>query len=463
MIRRVEAMNELGYLLRNSNADSTILLSNQAEQLARSMSYPLGEADAIMNRGIANTSLGNYYSALQEFLIALKRYRELDEKDRQAKIFNNLGRVHNFIGDTEQALSYYHQSAELYAELKNEAREGVLLNNIGYIHKQKGNYGLALNYLRKSLTRANKLNLPADAFYAAYNIGSVYMHLNEVDSSFKYLLSAEDQAKSFRDSYILSLSYIDLGQMYRKMDQRAIAESYFKKAYDIATLAGLRAEKRDAAKNMAELYEQSENYQDALKYYQTYKALNDSLINLDVTRRIAFKEAEDTFEQERMQQEIERRRVELANERKLSNAIWTRNTLIASLVIMILITYLVYLNFTRKRKANQALQKLNRQIEQQAKELRRANEEIISMNNNLEQVVRKRTEELEKKNQQLKEYLSSNSHIVRAPVARILGLVDLYDSKDSSNLEFINDSIRVSAIELDAVIRDINDKLSKAE
>lgn len=106
------------------------------------------------------------------------------------------------------------------------------------------------------------------------------------------------------------------------------------------------------------------------------------------------------------------------------------------------------------------MQKLNEQIEQQAEELRRANEEIITMNNNLETVVQRRTEELKRKNKQLKEYLATHSHIVRAPLARILGLVDLYEPGDSKNLDFINENLHKSAEELDQALRNMNDKLS---
>ncbi|WP_421765336.1 tetratricopeptide repeat protein [Ekhidna sp.] len=460
MIRKVEAMNELSYALRNSNPDSSILLSNQAEQLARSMKHPLGEANAIMNRGIGHTSLGEYYTALQEFLVALSIYERLNETNSQAKIYNNIGRVYNFIGDTSLALSYYEKSATLYEKLNNKARQGVMLNNIGFIYKQKQDYNRALEYFRRSLNRAMSLNIPDNAFYATYNIGSTYMHLDELDSAFRYLNLTINLAEKYRDQYVLSLTYIDLGQMYRKQDQLLKAELYFKKAYNLSNGAGLRAETREAAKNLAELYDQSQNFKEALGYFKKYKALNDSLINMDVTRRIAFKEAQDAFEQQRIEEEIERRKIELENEKQLANAIWMRNTSLAGLVCMLLISYLLYKNFSRKRRANEELKKLNRQIQSQAKELRRANDEISQMNSNLESMVQQRTVELEKKNQQLKDYLSSNSHIVRAPLARILGLVDLYEPGDSQNLDFINESLHLSAKELDDALREINENLS---
>ena len=54
------------------------------------------------------------------------------------------------------------------------------------------------------------------------------------------------------------------------------------------------------------------------------------------------------------------------------------------------------------------------------------NQEITIINENLETIVRNRTRELEKKNEQLTEYAFINSHILRAPVARISGLYNLF-------------------------------------
>ena len=47
------------------------------------------------------------------------------------------------------------------------------------------------------------------------------------------------------------------------------------------------------------------------------------------------------------------------------------------------------------------------------------------MNEMLEDRVRQRTIELENKNKRLSEYAFINSHMLRAPVSRILGLINL--------------------------------------
>ncbi len=458
-IVKIDALNKIAYELRSVNPDSTLLIGTQSEAMSIANNYQLGVGDAKMRRAIAHTNLGNYYRALQLYLESQSIFNELDNPDRVASCLNNIGRLYNFIGDHQRALKYYQQAATRFAELK-DTREGNMLNNIGYIYKLEGKYSLALEYLYRSWESAHKVNDPSRSLYPIYNIGSVYMLSNELDSAFKYLDSSMNLAYELRNQYILSLTKIDLGQLYLKIDEPRNAEASFKEAYEVASAAGMRSELRDAARHLSSVYEDQNDLRQALEFRKIYQATNDSLFNRDLARRIALQEAEYEYQQLQVQQEIEQEKEKLRQERELSNALWTRNTLIIGFIAMSVISYLLYRNFTRKRIANEELIALNKQIEQQAKELQLANQEIIVMNNNLEKIVNKRTQELKLRNQQLKEYLSSNSHIVRAPLARILGLVDLYDPKDPVNLPFINESLQESATELDNALRSINEKLS---
>jgi signal transduction histidine kinase len=76
-------------------------------------------------------------------------------------------------------------------------------------------------------------------------------------------------------------------------------------------------------------------------------------------------------------------------------------------------------NLTVKEiKARLALQTSYEEIQAQ-------DEEIKGINENLENIVRERTAELEKKNKALEEYAFINAHRLRSPVASILGLVNL--------------------------------------
>ncbi len=87
--------------------------------------------------------------------------------------------------------------------------------------------------------------------------------------------------------------------------------------------------------------------------------------------------------------------------------------------------------------------------------LKLKNEEILKMNENLELMVQKRTQELEAKNKQLTEYAYINSHLLRAPVARISGLYHLFQMQGNDDIEILN-HMNSSILELEAITLNIN-------
>jgi signal transduction histidine kinase len=92
--------------------------------------------------------------------------------------------------------------------------------------------------------------------------------------------------------------------------------------------------------------------------------------------------------------------------------------------------------------------------------LKASNLEIEKINANLEVVVNERTKKIKDQNELLTEYAYFNSHQVRGPLARILGLISVL------HLEFNRDSfgpyidmLHQASTELDEAIKNINDQL----
>ena len=110
----------------------------------------------------------------------------------------------------------------------------------------------------------------------------------------------------------------------------------------------------------------------------------------------------------------------------------------------------------REIKARLALQMSNREIKIQA-------EEIERINQNLEEIVRERTAELEQKNLALEEAAFINAHKLRAPVASILGLANLLKrepltEEGKNTLSHLDNSTQ----KLDAIITEISVTLEKS-
>jgi signal transduction histidine kinase len=118
-------------------------------------------------------------------------------------------------------------------------------------------------------------------------------------------------------------------------------------------------------------------------------------------------------------------------------------------VFMIVLIQTRYTLTVREIKARLALQLSNEEIQAQA-------EEIQVINENLETLVKKRTEELEQKNRALEEAAFFNAHKLRSPVASILGLINLL-RKTELNREgqSIMEHMADSAHKLDTIVGSI--------
>jgi len=131
--------------------------------------------------------------------------------------------------------------------------------------------------------------------------------------------------------------------------------------------------------------------------------------------------------------------------------------LTASAVFMIVLIQTRYTLMVREIKTRLALKASNEEIQAQA-------EEIKGINDNLELLVKERTEELEKKNKALEEYAFINAHKLRGPVASILGLIHLMNKIDMDDdarkvLRHLQDSTE----KLDAIVNSITRAIEKGE
>jgi hypothetical protein len=114
--------------------------------------------------------------------------------------------------------------------------------------------------------------------------------------------------------------------------------------------------------------------------------------------------------------------------------------------------------FKQIRSQNHELIEKQNEIETLNEELSASNEQLMTMNNSLEVAVNERTQELEQQNIQLTEYAFINSHLLRAPLSRILGLCHLLTTEEKHNPTLYQALIK-SSEELDTIIKKISDLL----
>jgi len=111
-----------------------------------------------------------------------------------------------------------------------------------------------------------------------------------------------------------------------------------------------------------------------------------------------------------------------------------------------------------------SLQKKNETISEQYERLEIQRKALEDLKQKLEEKVAARTQLLTEQNSKLREYTFFNSHVLRAPVSRIRGLLYLLSIEVSPDEEKrIRTLLAEGMVELDQAIKSINDKLQQAE
>lgn len=131
-------------------------------------------------------------------------------------------------------------------------------------------------------------------------------------------------------------------------------------------------------------------------------------------------------------------------------------------VIVALVVVLVKVQFDKERAdietENRRLDAVNMQLAVKNEALTNQQQQIRSLQNNLEELVLERTLELENKNKELEAYAYDNAHLVRRPLSNILSLIDLLNEESDRQKSTKNQlrAIRKNAKDLDEVVQKIN-------
>jgi signal transduction histidine kinase len=135
--------------------------------------------------------------------------------------------------------------------------------------------------------------------------------------------------------------------------------------------------------------------------------------------------------------------------------------------VLILLTFYLKENFLSYREsvelANERLTKSTEKLLEQNHQLYQQQEELNILRNNLEKIISGKIIESQYKAEILKEYSFVNSHHVRAPLARVLGLIDLIEvenGRSNASSAALLHKIKTDAQELDVILKKINTIIS---
>ena len=426
---RVNILNELSYLHWDVAPLKGEAYAKSALRLADSLKYAKGVYTAHSRLGTNYFSRGNFQMALKEYVSSRQLAQLANDENAIWSTEFNMALVYKSLGNNDLALKKYKTIAANELKTSNYQSLAETYNNIADLFRQMNKYDSSIFYAKSALELLKYDENNYLTKYLYINIGSYYYQRREFYSGLRYCAKAiqlyekSDNVKGLLDSYEL------MAELKIKLGRYGEAKEILSKGLKLSKGYNIRSSEAVLYKIFAQLDSAKGNFKEALRFYKKYATLNDSLINFDQRKELSeLYVINETIEKEKenellkQDKEIQKRELALSKEQN-KFAIAIISAVVVGLLISIVAVIALLRSMSAKHKAYVQVSMLNEELNLQKQKLTAANEEIRSMNENLEAIVKSRTEKIEFQKQQLSEFAFFNAHKVRGPLARIIGLI----------------------------------------
>ncbi|MBX2965914.1 MAG: tetratricopeptide repeat protein [Cyclobacteriaceae bacterium] len=410
-----------------------------------------------------------YESAYNLFKSSVGKASEIDEEF--VNVLNSLGLAYSLAANYDKALDLHFQALVLREKTGDLADISISYNNIGFVYFKLKNYEKSLEYYKKSLEVKTAVRDSFDLDHLHVNIGLCYVHLKDFDKALetfntafkvcgkncsdqilmegegglgvayywlgdydkaqKYFMSGRDRAIKVANQRFLVEPLVYLARIALKKGEIEKVRDYLTECEKISAEIGYNQLLMDVYREYANLYTQSNDFQQASIYQNKYITLKDSLIGEELVKNIA--RTQTQFEERENLRTIELKDEALARQRMLNLSIGT----IAFLGV--LLVFILYQNNKTRKRVNAKLSDAYEIIEAQ-------NRKLQVHADNLQAEVNKATADLlvantslQKVNEDLDNFIYKTSHDIRGPLASLRGMcnIALIDVKDEQALTYL--------------------------
>jgi signal transduction histidine kinase len=367
------------------------------------------------------------YDASNRFLHnAMQLAISLDDNELLARTYQNIGVLYAELNRKKEAMEYYQRALNLYRVQKNRLDEAGILQNIGIILDDEEKDKEALGYYLSSLKIYNELKDSLAVAGMYLNLGSLYEDQANYPRSLDYYNRALEIFQKEGSKFGMAYAYISLGMVSRKTGDYQKALEQLQSSLSYSRMISLAENEADCHHELSEVYYAISDYRSAFEELREYGKLNDSLYNASIQQNVA--EIELRYKTQIKDREIEN----LMNEQEKAARDLVRRTVgSAAIVTLTLIIIAVSAYYSR------ILKKANKQLTGEIKDRIRAEKELITIKEYLEDRVMERTQELEKAKVKAEEseklktaFIANMSHEIRTPLNAITGFSGLLLRED---------------------------------
>jgi diguanylate cyclase (GGDEF)-like protein len=268
---KVDVLNDLAWELRNHDPTRALDLSTQSYQLSEACLYVKGMAVSLRNQGFCNLQLSNHQLALSKSQEALRLFEEMHDPPGQASALNGLGNAHHALGDYVNALEAHRQSLRIREEISDLQGQSASLDNIGIVYQRLIESDKALEQHFMSLKIKQEIDDKQGQSASLNNIGFIYEEIGDKEKALDFYNQSLKLGIEMGDKHVQAVSLMKIGNVYSQQGDTQLAMNYHLESLKIRQEIGDKEGQSTSYINIGELHAKASDLNHALVNY--YKGL----------------------------------------------------------------------------------------------------------------------------------------------------------------------------------------------
>jgi serine phosphatase RsbU (regulator of sigma subunit) len=364
------SLNRLGNTFQlMGKYEKSLVYYEQAMTINKALEDKQEIARTLTNLGSVYRLYGNYELAINQHLEALGIYEGLQNDEGIAWSALNIGRLFKMMKNYQKSIEYVNQSLFIYQKIEDSGKYStgvtLCLKEKGSIYYEMGNLDKAIKFSEQVLSINEETGNRRGVANSLSSLGKVYFNSQNYKQAEKYLKDAIDLKDVLNDNTEKASILRYLGRIYLSKGKFHQAGIYLNKSLKYALNQNLKEDVKEVYLSLSILNENIHNSKKALEYYKEYTLLKEKLNNQEINElelQYEFDKKQRLLEFEQQQREIEQK----ARLQKQKIFTWV---FVAGFLFMIVIAYLIFGSYKRKKKTNEILRKQKDEIEEQKDEI----------------------------------------------------------------------------------------------
>jgi two-component sensor histidine kinase len=333
------------------NYEGAIACLKEAISIGNELHNNIILANAYHHIGLVYQDKQNLGIAIEYFIKGLPLFERENLLIQIPYVYISLGSAYRDSKNYSESLKYLHRASNYLIALNDRWGLYELNRNMGMTYIELNKLDSAKIHFQYSLNYCREINEKAGESENLKYLGEILIMQKEYEKSIVYLQEARKLNKQTNNKLGLTNILYNLGRVNIYMANYHEGLLLLKRGLALADSLDVIFEKMIIHKEISTAYLKQKQYREALKHFEIYSTLRDSVYKTESNRH--FVEMEQKYKSEKQKQEISQLRIDkIEQDSAIRKQRSVRNIFILGFMFAALTGFLFYRSFRARKKAD---------------------------------------------------------------------------------------------------------------